>query len=71
MLSRLDAIAWLERRIEEYRTGKLGLSEVVKDFDDVGKLGHDFASVDDLEEVDLGIGGVKRLMYISSRLPDD
>jgi hypothetical protein len=37
-----------------YRLGKNDKSEVVEDFDEIGKLGQGFASIDELEEVDLG-----------------
>jgi hypothetical protein len=43
----------------------------VEDFDDFGKLGQGFASVDELEKVDLGEEGVSRPTYISMNLPDD
>jgi hypothetical protein len=33
-----------------------------------GKLGHDFTSADELEEVDIGYGDRLRLTYVSAKL---
>jgi hypothetical protein len=71
MMNKADDIAWLQQRTKDYRAGKIGLSEVVEDFDDVRKLGYGFASVDELEEVDLREGGARKLTYISVRLQGD
>jgi hypothetical protein len=65
MTTKVDAVAWLQQHLEDYRVGKMGLSEVVEDFDNVKKLGYGFASVDELEEVDLEEGDVKKPTYIS------
>jgi hypothetical protein len=69
MMTKSDTLTWLRQRTEEYRTRKLGMNEAVEDFDDVGKLGHGFVSVNELEVVDLGRGGVKRSTYVSMKLP--
>lgn len=53
---------------QDYRDGKAGSSEVVEDFDDVGKLGQGFVSVDDLVEINIGQGIDNRPTYISARL---
>jgi hypothetical protein len=44
------------------------MGEIVEDFDDIGKLGHGFSSVDELEEVDIGNGTTKRPTYVSANL---
>jgi hypothetical protein len=67
MASKEDNIAWLQWRIVEYHTGRVKASQVVEDFDEIGKLGQGFALVDKLEEVDLGRGGATRPMYINQR----
>jgi hypothetical protein len=65
-----DTLAWSQQHTEDHRAGNVGLSEVVEDFDDVGKLGQGFASVDDLVEIDLGKEDSKRPTYISAKLQD-
>jgi hypothetical protein len=45
-----------------------GMSETVEDFDDVVKLGQGFSTIYELEEVDLGTGGISRLTYINACL---
>jgi hypothetical protein len=54
MMSKGDCIEWLMRRTEEYRSTKNGIGEIVDDFDEVGKLGHRFSAIDELEEIDIG-----------------
>jgi hypothetical protein len=71
MLSKADSLAWLCRRSEEYRNHKVHTSEAIEDFEDFGKLGQGFASVEELEEVDLWNGGLSRPTYISARLSED
>jgi hypothetical protein len=68
MASREDSLAWLQQHTEEYRTSRTNMSEVVEDLDEVGKLGQGFASVDRLEEVNLGKGNVSRPTYINKIL---
>jgi hypothetical protein len=68
MLSKADNLAWLCRRLKEYQDHKVHTGEVIEDFEDFGKLGQGFASVDDLEEIDIGDSKVKRSTYISVRL---
>jgi hypothetical protein len=65
MFSKVDNLAWLCQRSVEYRDHKVYSSEAIEDF---RKLGQGFASVDDLEEIDIGDGKVKRPTYISARL---
>jgi hypothetical protein len=68
MSSRADNVPWLMRCTAEYRDGERGAAEVVEDLDDIRKLGQGFNSVDELEEIDLGKGGVKRPTYIRAGL---
>jgi hypothetical protein len=39
MMSWEKSIAWLQERTAEYKAGKDRNSELIEDFDDVGKLG--------------------------------
>jgi hypothetical protein len=71
MASREDGFTWLQRRTEEYRAGKFHAKEVVEGFDEVGKLGHGFCAVDELEEMNLGQGDVLRPMYVNRGLPKE
>jgi hypothetical protein len=71
MASREDSLVWLQRHTEEYRTSRTNMSEVVEDLDEVGKLGQGFASVDRLEEVNLGKGNVSRPTYINKILSEE
>lgn len=68
MLNKADGVKWLEKRTEEYRSGKSDMKEVVDDFDEVGKLGRGFLSVDKLEEVDIGDDNIRRPTYINANL---
>jgi hypothetical protein len=54
-----NSIEWL-RRTEEYHLARNGMGEVVDDFDEVGKLGSGFASMDKLKEVCSGNDEVAR-----------
>jgi hypothetical protein len=67
-LSKVDSLAWLCRCSEEYWDQKVHAGEAIEDFEDFGKLGQGFASIDDLEEIDLGDGEVKWPTYICGRL---
>jgi hypothetical protein len=48
MIRKEDSISWLQRRVVEYWDQRGGAGEAVEDFDDFGKLGQGFASVDEL-----------------------
>jgi phage anti-repressor protein len=54
-----DSLKWLKRRTEEYRLKENDTSDTVDDFDEVGKLGCGFSSVDELEEIDIGSGSTR------------
>jgi hypothetical protein len=47
-------VAWLQQRTMENRDRLRGMSEVIDDFNDVGKLEQEFSSVDELVEINLG-----------------
>jgi hypothetical protein len=68
MLSKRDSIEWMKKRMEEYRSLKNDIREVVNDFDEVGKLGRRFTSIDELEEINIGGEGVPRPTYVSAHL---
>jgi hypothetical protein len=63
-----DSLKWLQERTDEYRLNKNDMGEVVDDFDDLGKLGQGFSSVDELEEVDIGDGKVPGPTFVSAKL---
>jgi hypothetical protein len=44
---------------------------VVEDLDDIGKLGHGFSAVDELDEIDIGDGAVHRPRYVNRNLTSD
>jgi hypothetical protein len=54
MIGKESSIEWLARQREEYRSTKNGMGGIVKDFDEVGKLGRGFVSIDELEDVGIG-----------------
>jgi hypothetical protein len=68
MASKVGDFVWLQWPTEEYRAGKFHAKDVVEDFDEVGKLGQGFVSVDEHEEVDLGKGNVSRPTYLNKGL---
>jgi hypothetical protein len=61
-------LEWLSRRTVEYRSSKDDAMGVVEDLDELGKLGRDFSSMDDLEKVDIGDGVVPQPTYVSACL---
>jgi hypothetical protein len=69
MMSKSDSIKWLQKRTEGYRATTKDTGEIVEDFDDVGKLGSGFMSVDELEEVDIGDGSGSHPTYVNAALP--
>jgi hypothetical protein len=68
MASKEGDIDWLVRRADDYRLAKNDISEVVQDFDDIGKLGYGFSTVDELDEVDIGDGVVRQPTYVNRNL---
>jgi hypothetical protein len=54
-----------QRSIVHQRTMQ---ERVVEDFDEVGKLGNNFMSMDELEEVDIGGGDTKHPTYLNANL---
>jgi hypothetical protein len=53
MMSKGDTIKWLKKRTVDYRSAMNSIREFVEDFDEVGKLGNGFESVDELEEMNI------------------
>jgi hypothetical protein len=41
---------------------------VVEDLDEIGKLGREFSSMDDMDKVDIGDGVISQPTYVSARL---
>jgi hypothetical protein len=58
----------LSRQIAEYRSYMDDAMGMVEDLDELGKLGHGFSSMDDLEKVDIGDGVIPRPTYVSACL---
>jgi hypothetical protein len=71
MMSKDDSIKWLQKRTEEYRSGKSDMRETIEDFDDMEKLGQGFSSADPLEEIDIGDGGIARPTFINANMEAD
>ena len=70
-MNKYDSINWLQRRTEEYRSGKSDMHETIEDFDDMEKLGQGFSSADPLEEIDIGDGSIPRPTFIKASLKAD
>jgi hypothetical protein len=68
MAGKESDIKWLARRASEYHLAENDMGEIVEGFEDVGKLGHGFTVVDELDEIDLGDRITKRLTYLSKNL---
>jgi hypothetical protein len=49
-------VKWLRHHTEQYRSNTKDMCEAIEDFEEVEKLGQGFASVDPLEEIDIGDG---------------
>jgi hypothetical protein len=67
MMSVSKDIEWLNRWTAEYHSYTDDAMGVV-DLYELGKLGRDFSSMDDLEEVDIGDGVISRPIYVSAHL---
>jgi hypothetical protein len=65
MSEKSEDLEWLCRWTEDYRSSNDDAVGVVDDLDEMGKLRRGFSSMDNLEEVDLGDGVVRRPTYIS------
>jgi hypothetical protein len=68
MMSVNKDLEWLSRQTTEYHSYPDDAMGVVEDFDELGKLGRGFSSMDDLEEVDIGDGVISRPTYVSACL---
>ena len=70
-MNKEDSIKWLQRRTEEYHSGKNDMREAVEDFGDMDKLGQGFSSAYPLQEIDIGDGSVPRPTFINANLEAD
>ena len=70
-MNKEDSIKWLQRRTEEYRSGKNDMREAIEDFGDMDKLGHGFSSADPLQKIDIGDGSVPRPTFINANMEAD
>jgi hypothetical protein len=68
MLTVKGELKWLRHQTKEYRSQQDDMGGSVEGLEDDGKLGQGFTSVDELEEMDLGDGGIRRPTYINSSL---
>jgi hypothetical protein len=68
MATTTRVLEWLSRWIAEYRSSKDDAMNVVKDLDELSKLGRGFSSMDDVEKVDIGDRVVPRPTYVSAHL---
>jgi hypothetical protein len=68
MMSVSKDLEWLSRWTAEYHLYTDDAMGVVEDLDELGKLGHGFSSMDDLEKVDIGYGVIPRPTYVSACL---
>jgi hypothetical protein len=64
-------LEWLSRRTEEYRSSKDDAMGVVEDLDEIGKLGREFSSINDLDKIDIGNGVIPQPTYVSACLNPD
>ena len=70
-MNKEDSVKWMQRHVEEYRSGKNDMHEAIEDFDDMEKLGQGFSSADPLEEIDIGDGSILRPTFIKAILKAD
>jgi hypothetical protein len=68
MLSKDSSIKWMQKRMKEYCWSKNDIGEAVEDFDELGKLGRGFSSVDTLDEVDIGDGKIQCPTFVNANL---
>jgi hypothetical protein len=68
MLNAKESMDWLAKRTEEYCSTRNDIGEIINDFDDVGKLGRWFTSLDELDEIDIEDGGVQWPTYVYTNL---
>jgi hypothetical protein len=68
MMSVSKDLEWLSRMTAEYRSYTDDAIGVVEDLDELGKLGRDFSSMDDLEKIDIGDGVISQPTYENARL---
>jgi predicted SAM-dependent methyltransferase len=59
---------WLQHHTEQYRSTMNDMYEVIKDFDEVEKLGQGFSSTDPLEEIDIRDGITPRPIFVNKNM---
>ena len=59
---------WLQQRIEHYRARTNDMCEIIKESEDMDKLGQGFTSADPLEKVDLGDGTIPMPTFVNKNL---
>jgi hypothetical protein len=64
-------IEWLKQCVEQYRSEKNDICEVVEDFSEIEKLGQGFTLADPLEEIDIGNGVDPRPTFVNKNLNAD
>jgi hypothetical protein len=64
-------IELLKQCIEQYRSEKNDICDVVEDFSEIEKLGQGFTSADPLEEIDIGNGAIPRQTFVNKTLNAD
>jgi hypothetical protein len=56
MMNKDQSIEWLQCWTEEYRSKEKDMGDLLEEVEHEGKLGQGFASMDHLEEMDIGDG---------------
>jgi hypothetical protein len=68
MMSVSKDLEWLSRMTAEYRSYTDDAIGMVEDLDELGKLGRDISSMDDIEQIDIGDGVISQTTYVNARL---
>jgi hypothetical protein len=68
MMNKDQSIEWLQCWTEEYRSKEKDMGDLLEEVEHEGKLGQGFASMDHLEEMDIGDGNVPRPTYVNANL---
>jgi hypothetical protein len=68
MMSVSKDLEWLSRMTAEYRSYTDDAMGMVEDLDELGKLGRDISSMDDIEQIDIGDGVISQTTYVNARL---
>jgi hypothetical protein len=68
MMNAKESMDWLAKWMEEYHSTGNDIGEIIEDFGDVGKLRRGFTSIDELDQIDIGDGGVQWPRYVNTNL---